>query len=264
MMAGGAGEGDGGEEGQGALPGMGEAQRPVESRADQGKPGRARPHYHGHRDRLRARFLEGGAAALAEYELLELLLFQAIPRRDVKPLAKRLIARYGTLGDLLGAETETLLADPELSRGTVVALKSVAAAALALSRHRVLERPLLANWQALLDYCHAAMAHAAREQFRVIFLDSKNRVIADEIQQTGTVNHTPLYPREVVRRAVALDATALVLVHNHPSGDPQPSRADIDMTRQVVEAARGLGISVHDHLIVGREATASFKELGLL
>ena len=191
------------------------------------------PHYQGHRERLRARFLDSGAAALSDYELLELVLFAAIPRRDV--------------GD-----------------GAIAQLKIIEAAALRLSRTMLMGKPALSSWNALLDYCAAAMARAPKEEFRVLFLDRKNFLIGDEVMNKGTVDHAPVYPREIVKRALELSASALILVHNHPSGDPTPSRADIEMTREVVEAARALRIAVHDHLVIGRGGTASFKALGLL
>jgi DNA repair protein RadC len=224
----------------------------------------AEPHYHGHRDRLRTRFLEGGAEALPDYELLELVLFAGIPQKDVKPLAKELLATFGSFADVIAAPPERLKQFPMLKDRAVIQLKLVEAAALRLSRTKLLGRPALSSWNALLDYCAAAMARETIEQFRVLFLDRKNQLIADEVQNTGTVDHAPVYPREIVKRALELSASALILVHNHPSGDPTPSRADIEMTREVMEAARALRISVHDHIVIGRGGTASFKALGLL
>ena len=225
---------------------------------------REAPHYLGHRDRLRARFREGGAEALPDYELLELLLFRALSRRDVKPLAKELIARFGSFAEVLAAPEARLAEVKGVGETVITDLKLVKAAAERLTRGAVRNRPVLSSWAAVLDYCRASMAFADREQFRILFLDKKNTLIADELQQTGTVDHTPVYPREVVRRALELSATALILVHNHPSGDPTPSRADVAMTRTIAEAARPLGIAVHDHLIVGRDGHASLKELGLI
>ena len=222
------------------------------------------PHYHGHRERLRDRFLEAGADALADYELLELLLFNVIPRRDVKPLAKRLIEKHGSFAEVLAAEPKALMEEPWITEIGAVLLKSVEAAAVRLARERVRGRPVISSWQALLDYCRAAMAQNKIEQFRLLFLDRKNVLIADELQQQGTVDHTPVYPREVVKRALELGASALILVHNHPSGDPTPSKADIEMTREIQRAAAPLGVTLHDHLVIGAAGHASFKSLGLL
>ncbi|HTK79442.1 MAG TPA: DNA repair protein RadC [Rhizomicrobium sp.] len=222
------------------------------------------PHYLGHRDRLRARFLEGGANALPDYELLELLLFAAIPRRDVKPLAKDLIAKFGGFAEVIAAPRERLLAFKGLGENAVTQLKIVEAAALRLSKSRMLGKPALSSWQAVLDYCTAAMARNTHEEFRILFLDRKNVLIADEVQGQGTVDHTPVYPREIVKRALELSASAIILVHNHPSGDPTPSRADIEMTRTIVAAAKALNISVHDHIVIGRGGHASFKAMGLM
>jgi DNA repair protein RadC len=224
-----------------------------------------KPHYHGHRDRLRARFMQGGADAMADYEMLELLLFLAIPRRDVKPLAKDLLARFGgTLAGVLNAPVTELEKEAELSENTIVALKVVQAAAFRMMKQDIMKKPVLNNWTRLIDYCAATMAHETRENFRILFLNKKNELIADEVQGRGTVDHTPAYPREIVKRALELGATAVLLVHNHPSGDPKPSSADIDMTRAVVAAAQSLNIVVHDHLIVARGGVTSFKTLGLL
>ena len=222
------------------------------------------PHYHGHRQRLRVRFLAGGPDALPDYELLELLLFLSIPQRDTKPLAKALIARFGGFGDVIAAPAERLMEVDGVKESTVAALKTVEAAALRLAKARVIGRPALSSWEALLDYCSAAMARAQTEEFRVLFLDRKNVLVADEVHQRGTVDHTPVYPREVVKRALELGASAIILVHNHPSGDPTPSRSDIAMTREIALAAKALKIEVHDHLIIGRGKHASFKALGLL
>jgi DNA repair protein RadC len=224
----------------------------------------APPHYHGHRERLRTRFLDAGADAVNEYELLELVLFRAIPRRDVKPLAKTLIAKFGSFAEVVSAPPARLREVDGLGEAAIVELKIVQAAAGRLARGQVKKRPVLSSWSAVLDYCRTTMAFADRELFSIIFLDKRNQVIADEIQQTGTVDHTPVYPREVVKRALELSATAVILVHNHPSGDPTPSRADIQMTQQIVEIAKPLGISVHDHIIVGKEGHASLKGLKLI
>jgi DNA repair protein RadC len=223
-----------------------------------------RPHHLGHRARLRERFMRAGAEALSDYELLELILFRAIPQRDVKPLAKALIAEFGSLAQVLSAPTERLAEVKGLGGAGVVELKIVQAAGVALTRAQVLKRPAITSWQALLDYCTASMAHGQNEQFRILFLDKKNVLIADEIQQKGTVDHTPVYPREVVKRALELGASALILVHNHPSGDPTPSRGDIEMTKLIAKAGDGVGIRIHDHLVIGRSGHASFKSLGLL
>jgi DNA repair protein RadC len=222
------------------------------------------PHHTGHRDRLRERFIKGGADALADYELLELILFLAIPRRDVKPLAKDLIKHFGSLADVFAAPIEQLAARPSLTETSAAALKTVAAAATHLVRAQIMNRPVLSSWQRLLDYVYAAMAHATREELRLLFLNKKNELIADEVQQTGTVDHTPAYPREIMKRALELGATALIMVHNHPSGDPRPSRDDIDLTRQVIAAAAPFGITVHDHLIVARSSVYSFRNEGLI
>ena len=221
-------------------------------------------HYLDHRRRLRERFLVGGADALPDYELMELLLFGAIPRRDVKPLAKELVRRFGSFAEAIAASRERLKETDGVGEAVVTQLKLIEAAALRLARTRLLNRPALSSWSALLDYCAAAMARSAHEEFRVLFLDRKNNLIADEVQSTGTVDHAPVYPREIVKRALELGASALILVHNHPSGDPTPSRADIDMTREIVTAANALRIAVHDHIVIARGGTASFKTLGLM
>lgn len=223
------------------------------------------PHQIGHWQRLRERFLEGGTDALPDYELLELLLYLGKPRGgDMKRLAKEMIQQFGSFGDMLAADPERLREFDGVGDVTVAALKSVQAAALRLMRGELMERPALSTWSALLEYCNASMAYAKKERFRILFLDRKNTLIADEVQQEGTVDHTPVYPREVVRRALELGASAIIMVHNHPSGDPTPSAADVEMTRQVAEAGQKLGISLHDHVIVGRGSHASFKSLGLL
>ena len=222
-----------------------------------------KPHYHGHRQRLRERFLKGGPDSLPGYELLELILFGALRQGDVKPLAKRLIDQFGSLAAVFSAEISAL-ENAGLGETTIATLKATQAAALHLSRAQLLEEPILSSWQALLDYCRAAMGHDRTEAFRILFLDRRNRLIKDEVQQRGTVDHTPVYPREAVKRALELGATALILVHNHPSGDATPSQADIEMTKKIAAAADPLGIVLHDHLIMTRSEEASFKAMGLL
>ena len=218
----------------------------------------------GHRDRLRDRFQGAGADALPDYELMELLLFRSIPRRDTKPIAKELIKRFGGFAEAISAPLNLLTEVPGVGEAVAADLKVVQAAAQRLLRGKVMEKPVLASWTAVIGYCRAAMAFEAREQFRILFLDKRNKLIADEVQQKGTVDHTPVYVREIIKRALELSSTALILVHNHPSGDPTPSRADIDMTRQIVDAAKGLGIAVHDHLIIGKEGHVSLKERGVM
>jgi len=217
-----------------------------------------------HRARLRDRFMQGGAEAMPDYELLELLLFRAIPRQDVKPLARRLLDRFGDFNRVISAPPARLSEVAGVGPAVVQELKIVAAAAQRLARSRVIQRPVLTSWDALLDYCHTAMAHGEIEQFRVLYLDRKNVLIADEEQARGTVDHVPVYPREIMRRALELTASALILVHNHPSGDPTPSQADIAMTGRIVAAAEVMGIAVHDHLIIGKSRELSFRSEGLL
>lgn len=228
-------------------------------------PGGRTPSYlRDHRQRLRARFLAGGADAMPDYELLELVLFRAIPRRDVKPLARALLDRFGDFNGVISAAPERLAEAEGVGDAVVVELKLVEAAAQRLARARVLRRPVLSGWSALVDYCRTALAHAETECFRVLYLDRKNTLIADEALAHGTVDHVPVYPREVVRRALVLNASALILVHNHPSGDPTPSPADIAMTEQVARAAEALGLALHDHLVIGRAGEVSFRAEGLL
>jgi DNA repair protein RadC len=224
----------------------------------------APPHYYGRRERLRELFREAGAEALSDYERLEAVLFRALPRRDVKPLAKTLIATFGSFAEVISAPVSRLAEVKGLGDATITELKLVQAAASRLIRGEVKKRLVLSSWPAVLDYCRSAQAFADREQFRVNFLDKRNQLIADELQQVGTVDHTPVYPREVVKRALELSATATILVHNHPSGDPTPSRADIQMTQQIIAVAKPLGISVHDYIIVGKEGHASLKGLKLI
>jgi DNA repair protein RadC len=220
-------------------------------------------HRSGHRQRLKDRFVSAGPEALPDYELLELVLFNAIARRDTKPLAKRLIERFGSFAEVINAPPERLREVKGVGDAAVTQLKLVRASALRLMQGSIMQRPILTSWDAVLSYCRAAMGFEPSEQFRILFLDKKNRLIADEVQQRGTVDHTPVYVREVVKRALELSASAIVLVHNHPSGDPTPSRADIDMTRQIADAARPLGVAIHDHIIVGRQGHVSFKGLKL-
>jgi len=223
-----------------------------------------KPHYLGHRQRLRARFLDGGADALPDYELLELVLFAALPRGDVKPLAKSLLARFGTFAEVISAEPADLSEVDGVGDAVVATLKTVQAAALRLGQEQVMNKPVLSSWHQLIDYCRASMAYEKVERFRILYLNRRNVLIADEVQQRGTVDHTPVYPREVVKRALELGATALIMVHNHPSGDPTPSRADIDMTREVMEAGDKLGITLHDHVVVSKSGASSFKTMGLI
>ena len=224
----------------------------------------APPSYHGHRERLRDRFMQGGADAMPDYELLELLLFRAIPRRDTKELAKRMLARFGSFAEVINAPDQLLKEINGVSDRVVQELRIVRAAALRLMQRQISEKPLLDSWSKVLEYCRAVIGYEAKEQFRILFLDRRNRLIADEIQGQGTVDHTPVYVREVIKRALELSSTAIILVHNHPSGDPTPSRADIDMTKFIVEAGRPLGVAVHDHIIVGRQGHTSFKALKLI
>jgi DNA repair protein RadC len=222
------------------------------------------PHYLGHRSRLRQRFVETGGDSLPDYELLELVLFRSVPRRDVKALAKALIARFGSFAEVLSAPSGRLVEVDGIGESIATDLKIVEGAARRLTRGAVTKRTILASWSSVLDYCRTSMAFAEKEIFRILFLDKRNALIADEVQQVGTVDHTPVYPREVVKRALELSATAVILVHNHPSGDPTPSAADIAMTRDLADIARPLGIIIHDHIIVGRDGHASFKGLKLI
>jgi DNA repair protein RadC len=217
-----------------------------------------------HRKRLRDRFMGGGAAALPDYELLELVLFRAIPRRDVKPLARALLDQFGDFNGVLSAPVARLSQINGVGAAVICELKVVEAAAQRLSRARILRKHVISSWDALLDYCHTTMAHRETEQFRILFLDRKNVLIADEDQARGTVDHVPVYPREVVKRTLELNASALILVHNHPSGDPTPSEADIAMTGQINAACQTMNITLHDHLIIGRSRELSFRSEGLL
>jgi DNA repair protein RadC len=227
-------------------------------------PGRLPSYIADHRKRLRTRFMDGGAAAMPDYELLELVLFRAIPRQDVKPLARLLLDTFGDFNRVVTAPASRLMAVKGAGEAVVLELKIIEAAAQRMMRARIMQRPVLTSWDALLDYCHTALAHRETECFRILFLDRKNVLIADEEQARGTVDHVPVYPREVVKRALELNASALILVHNHPSGDPTPSQADLDMTAQIQDAAQVLGLILHDHLIVGKSRELSFRAQGYL
>lgn len=227
-------------------------------------PVEAEAHYHGHRERLRTKFRDHGDTALADYELLELLLFRLIPRRDTKPVAKALIDRFGTLAGVFGAPLHLLQEVKGIGDSVATDLKLISAVAHRTLKSEIKGKAVLGSWSSVIDYCHQAMAYETTEQFRILFLDKRNQLIADEVQQRGTVDHTPVYPREVVKRALELAATAIILVHNHPSGDPTPSRADIDMTHTIINTAKPLGITVHDHIIIGKNGHASMKGLRLI
>jgi len=218
----------------------------------------------GHRARMRARLLSAGPDALADHEMLEMILFLALPRRDTKPIARALMTRFGSFAAAIAAPLQDLRATEGLGEAGVAALKAVQAAALRLVRAEVMNRPVLDNWDRLMEYLNAMLARERVEQFRVLFLDNRNRLVADEAQARGTVNHTPVYPREVVKRALELQATALILVHNHPSGDPTPSSADLKMTQEVKRAAEALSLVLHDHVVIGNGRWLSFRDAGLL
>ena len=223
------------------------------------------PHYHGHRERLRDRFRDAGPDALSDYELLEMVLFRALPRRDVKPLAKSLIAKFGSFAEVVHAPELRLREVSGFGDSAITEIKLIAATASRVAKGQInTQRTVLSSWSSVIEYCRAAMAFADKEQFRILFLDKRNQLIADELQQVGTIDHTPVYPREVVKRALELSATAIILVHNHPSGDPTPSTADVQMTKSIVAIAGPLGISVHDHIIVGKNGHASLKGLRLM
>jgi DNA repair protein RadC len=222
------------------------------------------PHYHGHRERLRQRFRSAGPDALSDYELLEMVLFSARSRGDVKPLAKTLIKKFGSFAEVVHAPETRLREVDGLGDKTITQLKLIAAAASRIAKGQLKPRTMLSSWETVIDYCRTSMAFADKEQFRVLFLDKRNQLISDEVQQVGTVDHTPVYPREVIKRALELSATAIILVHNHPSGDPTPSQADIQMTRAIIDIAAPLGIAVHDHIIVGKNGHASLKGLKLI
>ena len=222
------------------------------------------PHYHGHRERLRERFFDAGPEALSDYELLEMALFAAIPRRDTKPLAKELLKKFGSFTEVIHAPVTRLREVKGIGEACISQLKLLAAASSRAAKREIARKVALSSWNEVIDYCRSSMAFSDKEQFRLLFLDKRNQLIADEIQQTGTVDHTPVYPREVIKRALELSATALILVHNHPSGDPTPSQADIHMTKAIVDIANPLGISVHDHIIVGKNGHASLKGMRLM
>lgn len=222
------------------------------------------PDASGHRARLRERLIEGGPDALLDHELVEYLLALAIPRKDTKPLAKKLIHEFGGFGGLLAADAETLRRRGDLSEGAVAAIKIAQASALRLLKSEIRERPILGSWQALLDYLHADMAHEPIERVRILFLNSKNVLIRDELLSEGSVDEAAVYVREIIRRALACHATALIIVHNHPSGDPQPSQQDIRLTREIIDATRHMKINVHDHIIVGRQGHSSLRAMGLI
>jgi len=222
------------------------------------------PDNSGHRARLRQRLTEGGPDALLDHELVEYLLALAIPRRDTKPLAKHLLAEFGGIGGLLTADAESLSRMPGMGETSVAAIKIAHAAALRLLRAEVADRPVLSNWQALLNYLHADMAHHRNERVRVLHLNTRNMLIRDELMSEGSIDEAAVYVREVIRRAMDLGSAALILVHNHPSGDPSPSRADIEITRNMAEAGKRLGITVHDHIVMGATGHASLRALGLI
>jgi DNA repair protein RadC len=230
--------------------------------SDQSKP--ETPHYHGHRERLRERFHSAGPDALSDYELLEMVLFSARAQGDVKPLAKTLLRKFGSFAEVIHAPESLLREVDGVGDRTITELKLIAAAASRMAKGQLQRRALLSSWNDVIDYCRTTMAFADKEQFRILFLDKRNQLISDEVQQTGTVDHTPVYPREVIKRALELSATAIILVHNHPSGDPTPSQADIQMTRAIIDIAAPLGIAVHDHIIVGKNGHASLKGLKLI
>lgn len=223
-----------------------------------------KPLHFGHRKRLRERFLNSSPNSLPDYEILEMLLFAAKPRSDVKPLAKKLLLSFGSLSKVVNAPLSELQKIPDMGDSAIASLKAAHELSLRILREEVIEKPVLQSWKALLDYCRASMGHNKTEQFRIFFLDKKNKLIADELQQEGTVDHTPVYPREVVKRALELGASAIILAHNHPSGDPTPSRADVDMTKQIIMAAAPLNVEIHDHVIIGANDHYSFKSNGLI
>ncbi len=222
------------------------------------------PYIQDHRKRLRERFLAGGPAALPDYEILELVLFRAIPRQDVKPLAHELLKEFGNFNAVISAPPDQLSRVKGVGEAAICELKVVEAAAHRLARSKVLRRPVVSSWDALIEYCHTTMAHCDIEQFRAFFLDTKNTLIADEEQARGTVDHVPVYPREIIKRALQFNASALILVHNHPSGDPTPSSADISLTRQIKSACEALGLVLHDHVIIGKSCEISFRSQGLI
>ncbi len=221
-------------------------------------------HYQGHRTRLRQRFLKSGTEAMPDYELLELILFRAIPRRDTKPLAKLLLEKFGSFSEVLNASETRLKEVNGVGDAVITEIKLIKASALRLMQSNLEKKEIISSWNQMISYCTVAMAHQQREQFRIIFLDKRNQIIADEVQAEGTIDHTPVYVREVVRRCLDVGATAIILLHNHPSGDPTPSRADISMTKEIIDALDKIGILVLDHLIIGRDGHASLKQLQLI
>jgi DNA repair protein RadC len=240
------------------------AQAEPDGDARAGSPAGERPHYHGHRERLRERFRKAGAEALADYELIELILFRAMPRRDVKPIAKALLARFGSFCEVISARPERLAEIDGLGEAAIVEIRIIEAAARRLAKSSIEKRPSLSSFSAVIDYCRTAMAFLDHEEFRILFLDKKNFLIADEVQGVGTVDHAPVYPREIMRRALELSASALILVHNHPSGDPEPSAEDIYLTHQIIAVGKPLKVNVHDHLIIGKHGHASLKGMRLI
>ncbi|MBV8927039.1 MAG: DNA repair protein RadC [Bradyrhizobium sp.] len=236
---------------------------PAKSKPPQDQPA-GEPHYHGHRERLRERFYSAGPDALTDYELLEMALFAAIPRRDTKPLAKALIKKFGSFAEVIHAPEARLREVEGIKDASVHQLKLIAAGADRIAKGEIKKSIALSSWQEVIDYCRSSMAFADKEQVRLLFRDKRNQLIADEVQQVGTVDHTPVYPREVIKRALELSATALILLHNHPSGDPTPSQADIQMTKAIIDIAAPLGIAVHDHIIVGKSGYASLKGMKLV
>ena len=247
-----------------ALPVPPASRRPATDAGETPAVQETQPHFHEHRTRLRKRFADAGAAALADYELLELLLFRIIPRRDTKPLAKALIARFGDFAAVLGAEPSRIAEVPGAGESVALELKAIQAAAERATRIEAARKPVVGSWSKLIDYCRVALQHETREQFRVLFLDVKNQIVADDVLGEGTHDHAPVYVREVVRRALEHRAAAIILAHNHPSGDPKPSGADVAITREIVAAADTLGLKVHDHLVIGKHGHASLKQLGLM
>src|SRR6202051_1990827 len=223
-----------------------------------------KPHYHGHRERLRERFHSAGPDALSDYELLEMALFPALPRRDTKPLAKTLLKKFGSFAEVVHAPEARLREVDGIKDASINQLKLIAAAAHRIAKGEIRRSIALSSWDDVIDYCRSSMAFADKEQFRILFLDKKNQLISDEIQQTGTVDHTPVYPREVIKRALELSATAIILVHNHPSGDPTPRARELKMTKSIIDIAGPLGIAVHDHIIVGKNGHASLKGMKLI
>lgn len=234
------------------------------STPDGQKPQAATSPHAGHRARLREKLLKRGGDALADYELLELILTIAIPRRDVKPLAKTLMAEFGSFAEVIHADLHRLEGIKGLGETSIAALKIMQAATIRVTRDQVMDKPVLSGWTALIDYLKASTAYREREVLRVLYLDQKNVLIADEVVNEGTINHAPIYPREIMRHALQLGATSIILCHNHPSGDPTPSRQDIATTRDIVDVGRKLGVKVHDHVIVGKSGEKSMKNMGLI